>query len=453
MSAPLAALRAAVNPSRVLADLHALRAIGAVDPAQAGAKGGDGRPKGVCRPGLSNLDVEARGWLMHRCAEAGLQPTVDALGTSLCKGSHASGPRLLAGSHSDTQPTGGWLDGALGVVYALEAARVLKDAGLPSAIDVVNFQDEEGRFGTLTGSSVFCGGAVDWDAVSGAPEAIAPRLTLGEAAEERRRALAALGAAVAGPGSEASLLRLDASAYVGFLEAHIEQGRRLERKGFGCAPVSALVGLRQLRVTVTGEQNHAGTTAMADRKDAGAAAIALAHDLELCFGPAAGLAAIGLAEEAVWTIGKFDLEPGAASIIAGKATFVLQFRDPAEGTLDTMAAVVKARAAKAAVERGVQIDVKPDRPPLPATPLDPAMHDHVAAAAEACMPGRWESLHSGALHDAAALAPHLPSTMLFVPSINGISHTYDEDTSEADITAGAEVFAVAAARMLGYVEG
>ena len=68
-------------------------------------------------------------------------------------------------------------------------------------------------------------------------------------------------------------------------------------------------------------------------------------------------------------------------------------------------------------------------------------------------PGRWESLHSGALHDAAALAPHLPSTMLFVPSINGISHTYDEDTSEADITAGAEVFAVAAARMLGYVEG
>jgi N-carbamoyl-L-amino-acid hydrolase len=134
--------------------------MGAVDPASGGYSGGDGNPKGVVRPALTDVDIEARFWLMDRAAEAGLAPTIDAIGTTIARGNGGSSKqqhrqRLLLGSHSDTQATGGWLDGALGVVYALEAARAIQEAGGPAVVDVVNFQDEEGRFGSLVGSTAY----------------------------------------------------------------------------------------------------------------------------------------------------------------------------------------------------------------------------------------------------------------------------------------------------------
>jgi beta-ureidopropionase / N-carbamoyl-L-amino-acid hydrolase len=142
------------NRARLLEDLHRLRSFGAVNYIPT-ARGGDGIPKGVVRPALSAADIEAREWLMERASAAGLTPSMDRLGTTLALGNcrDPAQLRLLAGSHSDTQPTGGWLDGALGVVFALEAARAVAEAGGPNAVDVINFQDEEGRFGSLTGSS------------------------------------------------------------------------------------------------------------------------------------------------------------------------------------------------------------------------------------------------------------------------------------------------------------
>ena len=149
--------------------------------------------KGVVRPALSPEDVAAREWLAERCADAGLATTMDCLGTTLSRspdavGVAAGGPRrLLVGSHSDTQPSGGWLDGALGVVYALEAARALREAGGAPLIDVVNFQDEEGRFGSLVGSNAFVGGpaAVNMGALSTSPEGVAPRVSLADASAAR----------------------------------------------------------------------------------------------------------------------------------------------------------------------------------------------------------------------------------------------------------------------------
>ncbi|MDF1727470.1 MAG: M28 family peptidase, partial [Sulfitobacter sp.] len=131
-----------VNPERFLKDLHALRQIGAA-----------GVGKGVVRRAFSEADLEARRWLLDRFAQAGLTGRVDAMGNVF---GIAEGPSLLLGSHSDSQPEGGWLDGALGVIAGLEVARAAREAGGP-AVSVVSFQDEEGRFGGLTGSSVWSG--------------------------------------------------------------------------------------------------------------------------------------------------------------------------------------------------------------------------------------------------------------------------------------------------------
>jgi N-carbamoyl-L-amino-acid hydrolase len=206
----VSAIRA--NGKRVLEDLHHLRSIGAGGTYVPTAFGGDGICKGVVRPALSPEDIEARCWLMDKTKEAGLEPKMDRLGSTIATGSSSS-PRLLCGSHSDTQPEGGWLDGALGVVYALEAARALAEAGGPSAIDVVNWQDEEGRFGSLVGSSAFTKGAssVDMDSVSLVPVEVAPRITLAEAVEARGL-------------SDLPVFEWNNDMpYFGYFEAHIEQ--------------------------------------------------------------------------------------------------------------------------------------------------------------------------------------------------------------------------------------
>ena len=430
----------AVNTERVLADLHELRSIGAADPSAADARGGDGVPKGVVRPALCVADVEARFWLMEKAAEVGLEPTIDAIGTTLARAPRDTRGRkpLLCGSHSDTQPTGGWLDGALGVVYALEAARALSEAGSPAAIDVVNFQDEEGRFGSLTGSSVFCRGAssLNWDAVSLSPESIAPRITLREASKQH--------AALAGK----PLLELGGAAgdggYCGFLEAHIEQGRRLERAEQSVAAVDAIVGLRQFHVTFCGEQNHAGSTAMVDRRDAAMGAFSYATALDAAF-RARGSAA------SVWTFGALELTPGAASIVPGNAVLTLQFRDPEESVLDEMEALAAAEADAANARgggAGLEVRVEKARPNIDCIPLDDALRAHVEAAAELCLPSQWQTFHSGAVHDTGMMQTRMPAALMFVPSINGISHDFTEDTHEVDIGAGARVYAAAAARIV-----
>ena len=206
-----------VNTTRVLATLATLRSFGAT---HGGIHG-----RGVSRPSLSPADVAARRWLASEFADAGLRAVrIDGLGTVFGEGGAETAPALLMGSHSDSQPEGGWLDGALGVVYGLEAARVLREAGVPGAWAVISFQDEEGRFGTLVGSRAF--------ARLKAPPA--------EVAEVR----AAQGLL------EVPLLRWDerVRGWRGYLEAHIEQGPRLERGGARLGVVEAIVGLRHLRI-------------------------------------------------------------------------------------------------------------------------------------------------------------------------------------------------------------
>ena len=373
---------------------------------------------GVRRRAFSPEDIAARDWLAARMLEAGLTPHVDPVGNLF---GLAEGTSLLLGSHSDTQPEGGWLDGALGVIAALEIARAAHEAGGP-AVSVVSFQDEEGRFGALTGSSVWSGKL----SLSVADTLVADDGT------PFAQARAALGARASG--------FLDPARFTGFVEMHIEQGPVLDAAGEAIGVVTGIVGLRQLHVTILGQQNHAGTTPMAMRRDAFQAAARIATALP------ARLEGI-VTPQSVWTIGQIKLHPGASSIVPGRAEFSLQWRDIEPGRLDRMEVAIAALLQDVAAETSCVITVERLRHDLSPMPMDSAMQDALGHAADAVAPGRWRAMPSGALHDASNLAGLMPVGMLFVPSIGGISHDFAEDTAEDDLVTGLKVLAAAVARM------
>lgn len=396
-----------VDPARFLSDLHALRRFG-----------GDVASKGVRRRALTEADIAARDWLAERLAEAGLEVRIDPLGNVF---GLAGGRSLLLGSHTDTQPEGGWLDGALGVIAALEIARAAQEAGGPP-ISVVSFEDEEGRFGALTGSSVWAGKL----SLEAADKLVA---TDGTGFAQAR---AALGARVGD--------FVDPGRFTGFLEMHIEQGPVLDQAGEAIGVVTGIVGLRQVQVTVRGQQNHAGTTPMAHRKDAFAVAARIATALPDRF-------ANIVTPQSVWTIGHLVLHPGASSVVPGRAEFSLQWRDIDADRLDRMEAAIMGLLQDVAADSGCEVTVARLRHDLAPMPMDAGMQAALSQAAEVIAPGRWRAMPSGALHDASNLAGLMPVGMLFVPSIGGVSHDFAEDTAEEDLVTGLRVLAGAAARL------
>ena len=381
---------------------------------------------GVHRPCLSDIDVASRRWLVERMRDAGLDAHIDGIGNVVGR-SRAQGPVLLMGSHTDTQPRGGWLDGAMGVIYGIEVARAFRDdpACKDIGVDVVSWADEEGNFGSFMGSRSFIG-ALD--------EAEIDRAVSREDGTPMRAALAKAGV------GNVPRAQLDPKRYRGYLEAHIEQGGKLEASGKRIGVVTGIVGIRLFRVSFTGQQNHAGTTPMPIRKDAGVALTEFCHAVHTSFPKLVG-------PLTVWTVGQINLDPNMPSIIPGKAQMLLQIRDPEVEVLDRLAAEAEriAQAADAAGPCRVRIELISRTVP---TKSDPGFMAALDAAAEKHAPGSWMRMPSGAGHDAQILALKLPSAMLFVPSIGGVSHHYSEDTAEADIVLGAQVFADAAAAIL-----
>lgn len=395
-----------IDSKRFLSDLHKLRSFGASGT-------------GVVRPAFSEADVAARGWLAERMEAAGLQPHMDPAGNLFGLAGERS---LLIGSHSDSQPEGGWLDGALGVVMGLEIARAAREAGGP-AISCVSFQDEEGRYGALTGSDI-------WTGATSLKEADGFHATDGQSFAEARKAIAHL----AQPGF------VEHARFTGFLECHIEQGPVLDKAGESVGVVTSIVGLRQLQVTVCGQQNHAGTTPMAMRRDAFQGAVRIATMLNDRFRNL-------VTPQTVWTIGHMRLLPNASSIVPGKAVFTIQWRDGDADRLDRMERVIDSVLLE--VENGTGLSVTTDRlrHDLAPVPMDADFQSALAKAAGQVAPGKWRSMPSGALHDASNLSRLMPVGMLFVPSIGGISHDFAEDTAEADLATGLEVLARAAAAL------
>jgi N-carbamoyl-L-amino-acid hydrolase len=399
-----------IDGQRVVADLKRLAEFGRYKT-------------GVHRPTYSPVDVESRHWLADKFCEAGLETVIDGIGNVIGR-NHRGRRRVLVGSHSETQPYGGWLDGSLGVIYGLELARAFADDA-DCGIEVAAWADEEGHYGNYLGSRSFTD-ALPEDEID---------QTLGrDDGTPLREALQRAG--FAGRPRE----RVDPSRYVGYLEAHIEQGDTLDTTGFRIGVVETIVGIWNYRVVLMGEQNHAGTTRMVRRRDAGVAMVRLATRIHDRFPEIAG-------PRTVWTIGRMLLEPNAPSVVPGRAEMQVQFRDV---DIDRLAAIEKTlhelvseadRAGPCACEIETIARTEP-------RPMDPGFQEQIEAAAERHAPGMHMRMPSAAGHDAAVLSYRMPSGMIFIPSLRGISHHWSEDTREEDIVLGAQVFADAAERIL-----
>jgi len=380
---------------------------------------------GVHRPTYSPDDVASRHWLADRFAEAGLEPLIDGIGNVFGRNQSAT-RRLLVGSHSETQPRGGWLDGALGVIYALELARAFAAdpdcAGL--GIETAAWADEEGHFGNMLGSRSFTDRITDQELAAAKNRDGVPLAT---ALEE---------AGFAGRPRE----RVDPGRYIGYLEAHIEQGDWLESRGLKIGIVEAIIGNWNYWVTVTGQQNHAGTTQMARRRDAAAGLIRLADRIYERFAELAG-------PRSVWTIGRIEIDPNAPSIVPGRAEMQVQFRDTEPALLERFERALFDLVADANRSGPCQVAIEPISKSEPRD-MDPRFQDLIEDAAERHLPRQHLRMPSGAGHDAQILSHRMRSGMLFVPSIGGVSHHWSEDTNEDDIVLGAQVFADAAAAIL-----
>ncbi|MEM6636912.1 MAG: hydantoinase/carbamoylase family amidase [Pseudomonadota bacterium] len=395
-----------IQPDRFLSDLHHLRSFGAA-----------GQGRGVVRPAFSEPDRAARRWLLQRLEDAGLTPACDQWGNIF---GLADSPSLLVGSHSDSQPTGGWLDGALGVIAGLEIARAVQECGGP-AVSVVSFQDEEGRFGVTTGSALWSGGL---------DPAEADRFMDGDGIsfKDARGTMVDL---VTGP--------VAPDRFGGFLELHIEQGPVLDTAHEVAGVVTGIVGIRDVRIALSGQQNHAGTTPMHLRRDAFQGLSALNQMLCERFRNV-------VTPATVWTIGHVRLEPDAASIVPGRAVFSLQWRDGDTVRLAHMERIIRDSLREVEERHGLEAQIGPVLG-LDPVETDAQLCDALTAAAEASVPGRWRHMSSGALHDATNVARLMPVAMLFVPSICGISHSFEEDTREEDLVTGLRILASAVGRL------
>jgi N-carbamoyl-L-amino-acid hydrolase len=400
-----------VDGARVLADLNALRAIGA-------------HKTGVHKPTFSEAHMRSLQWLAQKLPEAGLSAAIDGIGNVL--GTSAKpGPKLLAGSHLESQNYAGWLDGPLGVVYALEAARVINaDAGVAGAVEVASWCDEEGHFSFL-GSRSYVGGVTeaDIDAARDRNSNRTMRDALREAGLEGR------------PRAKAERGR-----HIGYLEAHIEQGQTLESGNLKIGVVTSIVGIWQYRISFSGEQNHAGTTRMDVRKDAGLALARFCVAIDDSFPKLGG-------PRTVWTTGRITLDPGAPSIIPGRAEMLFQIRDVDPKVIERLEDQLRSMAADVSAQGRCSVAVERIRTGAPAM-MDAGFQQAVEAASFTFAGGRSIRMPSSAGHDAQVLATIMPAGMLFVPSIGGISHHWSENTDDADIVTGAEVYVDACRQLL-----
>ncbi len=394
-----------VDGSHLLDRLRDLAAIGAT------AAGGGG----VTRPAYTDDDLKAREVVRGWMREAGLSVRVDTAGNTFARleGRDPALPPIVIGSHTDTVPDGGRYDGALGVLAALEVARTLGASGerLRHPLEVVDFQNEEGG---IVGSKAAVGrldaAELTRTAVSG--------FTLGDGIRRLGGDPDRLADCVLASGSRAA-----------YVELHIEQGRVLERGATDIGIVEGIVGIWYWDVTFDGVASHAGTTPMADRHDA---LLAAARFVDAVHGIVTTVPG-----RHVGTVGRLVIHPAAANVIAGRVVATLELRDLVASTVETLYAAIESRAGEIARDTGTTVQFRPTTHVTPA-PTHPRVRDAIAQAA--CDLGLSTMLlPSGAGHDAQQMTAVCPSGMIFVPSVDGLSHSPRELTKDRDCINGANV--------------
>ena len=394
----------ALNETRLLASLQELGSIGALP-------GG-----GVCRLALTDADRLGRDWVVARMRALGMSVSIDAIGNGVAvyAGLEDRAP-VMAGSHIDTVRTGGLYDGNYGVLAGLEAIAALRDAGVRARrpIAVAFFTNEEGsRFAPdMMGSLVFQGDLP-------LEQALATRGIDGATVGDELRRIGYAGAAPVG-----------ANAVDSYVELHIEQGPVLDREGVRIGVVEGVQGISWTEFTLRGVSNHAGTTPMSMRNDAGyvAARVAtFARELTQQYGG-----------NQIATVGALTLSPNLVNVIANQAVFTVDLRNTDGAALAAAEQQLWDFAATTAAAEGVACERR-SLARFDPVRFDPAVVDRVERiATERGLSHR--RLPSGAGHDAQILARMCPTGMIFVPSVNGLSHNVEEYTKPADLIAGAQV--------------
>jgi hydantoinase/carbamoylase family amidase len=399
------------DAQRLFADLEALAAFGRR------AEGG------WQRPAYSEIDRAAHDWLRGRMDEAGLATRFDGGGNLIGRleadagAGTGVGGALVIGSHIDTVPGGGWLDGAYGVLAGLEVARRLSArGGRCRALEIVAFRDEEGRFGAFTGSRAMAG-TLDLARLETARDAAGVS------------ALAEFAACGLSPASFAAARRAPGEI-AAYLELHIEQGPVLEAERGVIGVVTAIVGQARFSLRFDGRPDHAGTTPMGLRRDAFAAAAAFASAFRRMVLEEGGGVAVG-------TIGIVKVAPNAGNVVPAEVRLGGEIRDIDGARLARLTARIEGLAATAAAETGATASTRIVHRTEPA-PMAPSFRDAIAAAAGA-RGLAYRELPSGAGHDAQNFAALVPTGMIFVPSIGGRSHCPEEDTARDELVAGLEV--------------
>lgn len=397
-----------VDIERIKSDILSLAAIGR-----------DETDGGLYRMAFTDADMEGKRWLLHRIEENNLKSASDgAANVSGVLPGKDDSRRVLVGSHIDTVPCAGTLDGTLGVVVGLECLRVLKAAGIKpeKTVELIAFSDEEGRFGGMFGSEAFCG-FINPEKLQSAKDLNGMPLT--EAL--LRQGLDPMKALEA---------RRDPASIECYLELHIEQGPVLDRELLQVGLVEQITGLQTWSLRLLGEANHAGTTPMDYRKDALMGLADFAHEVPRI------LEENGV-ETSRATIGKAQIQPGAANTVPGLVEFSLDFRDPGEDVLRELADVFQKALSAICRRRQLQFEyhVLGDIKPVASAPF---LVDLLEAQAKR-LKLRHRRMLSGAAHDAQQVGRIAPMAMIFVPSKQGQSHSPAEWTSWDDIEAGANL--------------
>ena len=369
-------------------------------------------PGRITRRFLTPPMHEVHKFLRSRMESLGMTVHTDAAGNlrGLWQPPDARGKRLVLGSHIDTVPDAGAFDGVLGVALALEWTRLAQELKLPLPIEMIAFSEEEGvRFGVpFLGSRAVAGRF--------GPALLALKDADGVAVEQAIRSFGL------DPG-KIDDAALDADA-LGFVEIHIEQGPVLESEGLSVAAVTAIVGQSRLTAEFRGHANHSGTTPMRLRRDALAGAAEWISAVESIALQSEGLIA---------TVGKIDVSPNAANVIAGVARVRLDVRHADDASRKAAVESILAQAYAIAEKRGLTLEIARQMD-QPAVPMDERLTAHLADAIGAAgLPERL--MTSGAGHDAMVMAARVPTTMLFLRSPGGLSHHPNETVREEDVEA------------------
>jgi hydantoinase/carbamoylase family amidase len=404
-----------IQPDRIARDLDAIAACSECSA-----------DVGHSRPTFSAAWAKSRDYVLEQLRAAGCKTRIDAAGNLHARPAALDWhtPAFLSGSHIDSVPTGGKFDGVVGVVCPLEILRAANESFLTLPLELIIFAEEEGTTFNLgmLGSRAWTG-SLSVDQLAALKNKHGQ--TYLDAGHDHGVDPARLGAE-----------RFSAVNYRGFIEVHVEQGLALWNAEIPVALVTAINGRRQYAVTLTGDANHAGSTKMAHRKDALAAAgevlgalELLAHNLDKQL------------DHTVITVGRLMVEPNALNVIPGKVHFFIDLRARTDAMLTEADAAVREEIQRVTRRRRIAADVQQTES-LPATPMDAGLCECLRAAAKALNVPLPDAA-SGALHDAAILASLLPTAMLFIASKDGVSHNPAEYSRLEDIVLAARILAQA----------